>query len=83
MHASGWPREREIEKLGLVADAVATQPDVPTVDLDLPRIAVFDLVQHGKVGWVRLAFDPIRDSLRPHSTGSRPGRSASREPTSS
>jgi len=48
----------EVEKLGLVADIVAAQPDVPTVDLDLPRIAVFTTWSNTeKVGWVRLAFD--------------------------
>lgn len=48
----------EIEKLGLVADALPSSPDVATVDLDLPRIAVFTTWSNTeKVGWVRLAFD--------------------------
>jgi hypothetical protein len=48
----------EIEKLGLVATALSALPDVPTVDVDLPRIAVFTTWSNTeKVGWVRLAFD--------------------------
>jgi hypothetical protein len=49
---------REIENLGLVATIVPSMPDVETVDLDLPRIAIYTTWQNTeKVGWVRLAFD--------------------------
>ena len=48
----------EIAKLGLVATAAASAPAVETVDVDLPRIAVFTTWSNTeKVGWVRLAFD--------------------------
>ena len=48
----------EVERLGLVADVATTTFDVPTADLDLPRIAVFTTWSNTeKVGWVRLAFD--------------------------
>jgi hypothetical protein len=48
----------EIEKLGLVATAAPAAPEVDTVDVDLPRIAVFTTWSNTeKVGWVRLAFD--------------------------
>jgi hypothetical protein len=47
-----------IEALGLTATAVSAAPDVETVDLDLPRIAVYSTwASTEKVGWVRLAFD--------------------------
>ena len=49
---------KEIESLGLVATAVATAPQVETVDVDLPRLAIFTTWSNTeKVGWVRLAFD--------------------------
>jgi Zinc carboxypeptidase len=49
---------QEIEKLGLVATALASAPDVATTDVDLPRIAIFTTWSNTeKVGWVRLAFD--------------------------
>jgi hypothetical protein len=49
---------KEIESLGLVAAAVGAEPRVPTVDVDLPRIAVYTTWSNTeKVGWVRLAFD--------------------------
>ncbi len=48
----------EIERLGLVAASLPAEPDVPTVDVDLPRLAVFTTWSNTeKVGWVRLAFD--------------------------
>ena len=48
----------EIEKLGLVATALPAAPDVATVDVDLPRVAIFTTWSNTeKVGWVRLAFD--------------------------
>ncbi len=56
--ADGPGVRAEVEKLGLVAAATATAPDVPTVDVDLPRIAVYTTWSNTeKVGWVRLAFD--------------------------
>jgi hypothetical protein len=49
---------QEIEKLGLVATALPSAPEVATTDVDLPRIAVFTTWSNTeKVGWVRLAFD--------------------------
>jgi hypothetical protein len=49
----------EIEKLGLVATAAAAAPaELKTIDVDLPRIAVYTTWSNTeKVGWVRLAFD--------------------------
>jgi hypothetical protein len=50
--------KQEIEKLGLTAARLNTMPDVQTVDVDLPRIAIYTtFVNTEKVGWVRLAFD--------------------------
>ena len=49
---------KEIETLGLQATAVSAAPQVDTVDVDLPRIAVYTTwANTEKVGWVRLAFD--------------------------
>ncbi|HUQ86105.1 MAG TPA: hypothetical protein VM096_01020, partial [Vicinamibacterales bacterium] len=49
---------REIETLGLQALAVQSAPDVQTMDVDLPRIAMYTTwINTEKVGWVRLAFD--------------------------
>jgi hypothetical protein len=49
---------REIENLGLVAAVLPSMPDVPAVELDLPRIAIYSTwMNTEKVGWVRLAFD--------------------------
>ena len=49
---------QEIEKLGVMATAMASAPAVATVDIDLPRIAIFTTWSNTeKVGWVRLAFD--------------------------
>jgi hypothetical protein len=49
---------REIETLGLTATALATAPAIETIDVDLPRIAVYSTwMSTEKVGWVRLAFD--------------------------
>jgi hypothetical protein len=49
---------KEIESLGLVAAALPAMPDVETVDVDLPRIAIYTTwANTEKVGWVRLAFD--------------------------
>ena len=49
---------KEIESLGLVATAQAAAPTVETVDVDLPRLAIYTTWSNTeKVGWVRLAFD--------------------------
>jgi hypothetical protein len=49
---------KEIETLGLTGTAVATLPAVDTIDVDLPRIAMYSTwMSTEKVGWVRLAFD--------------------------
>jgi hypothetical protein len=50
--------KKEVESLGLVATEVATAPSVETVNVDLPRIAMYTTwANTEKVGWVRLAFD--------------------------
>jgi hypothetical protein len=49
---------KEIESLGLVAVAMSSAPETTTVDVDLPRIAIYTTWSNTeKVGWVRLAFD--------------------------
>ena len=49
---------KEVESLGLVATAAASAPSVETVNVDLPRIAIYTTWSNTeKVGWVRLAFD--------------------------
>lgn len=49
---------QEVEALGLTGAALAAGPDVETVDLDLPRIAVYSTwMNTERVGWVRLALD--------------------------
>ncbi|MGE3275175.1 MAG: M14 family zinc carboxypeptidase [Vicinamibacterales bacterium] len=49
---------KEVEALGLVAAVLPAMPEVETVDVDLPRIAIYTTWQNTeKVGWVRLAFD--------------------------
>jgi hypothetical protein len=49
---------QEVQALGLVAAALPAMPDVRTVDVDLPRLAVYTTwANTEKVGWVRLAFD--------------------------
>ena len=50
--------KKEVESLGLSASAVAAAPAVETVNVDLPRIAIYTTwANTEKVGWVRLAFD--------------------------
>jgi hypothetical protein len=50
--------KKEVESLGLIATAVASAPSVETINVDLPRIAVYTTWNNTeKVGWVRLAFD--------------------------
>jgi len=47
-----------VEALGLRAAAIASAPNVPMHDLDLPRVAVFSTWGSTQdVGWVRYAFD--------------------------
>ena len=49
---------KEVAALGLSATAVAEAPKVQTVELELPRLAVYTTWSNTeKVGWVRLAFD--------------------------
>ncbi|HWX41916.1 MAG TPA: M14 family zinc carboxypeptidase [Blastocatellia bacterium] len=48
----------EVERLGLTAAALSTMPDVQTVVLGLPRIAVYSTWGNTQeVGWVRHALD--------------------------
>jgi len=50
--------ELAIESLGLTAAALTARPDVPTHDVDLPRLAMFSTWGNTQeVGWVRHAFD--------------------------
>ena len=50
--------KKEVASLGLVATQAASVPSVETVDVDLPRIAMYTTwANTEKVGWVRLAFD--------------------------
>jgi hypothetical protein len=47
-----------VESLGLTAAALQTDADVPTHELDLPRVAVYSTWGSTQdVGWVRYAFD--------------------------
>jgi hypothetical protein len=49
---------KEVESLGLVATATASTPQVESVNLDLPRVAMYTTWSSTeKPGWVRLAFD--------------------------
>jgi hypothetical protein len=49
---------KEIAALGLVATAATAAPSVETVDVDLPRVAMYTTWSSTeKPGWVRLAFD--------------------------
>ena len=49
---------KEVTTLGLVATTVGNAPDVATVEVDLPRLAMYTTWSNTeKVGWVRLAFD--------------------------
>lgn len=50
--------KKEVASLGLVATQAASVPSVETVNVDLPRIAMYTTwANTEKVGWVRLAFD--------------------------
>ena len=58
MPVVGDRARQEIETLGLVAHGAGVGADVATVDVDLPRIAMYTTWSNTeKVGWVRLAFD--------------------------
>ncbi|HUE90250.1 MAG TPA: M14 family zinc carboxypeptidase [Vicinamibacterales bacterium] len=49
---------KEVNALGLVARHVDSAPSVETIDVDLPRLAIYSTWSNTeKVGWVRLAFD--------------------------
>ncbi|MEW5982678.1 MAG: M14 family zinc carboxypeptidase [Acidobacteriota bacterium] len=49
-----------VESLGLVASRLPVQPDVPTHEADLPRLAIFSTWGNTQdVGWVRYAFDRL------------------------
>jgi hypothetical protein len=49
---------KEVEALGLLATRMTAAPDVATVEVDLPRLAMYTTWSNTeKVGWVRLAFD--------------------------
>ena len=50
--------ELAVESLGLTAAALTSRPDVPTHEVDLPRLAMFSTWGNTQeVGWVRHAFD--------------------------
>ena len=50
--------EQLVQELGLTAVALAERPEVPTHDVDLPRLAMFSTWGNTQeVGWVRHAFD--------------------------
>lgn len=47
-----------VTRLGLEATGLSTMPDVATIDVDLPRLAMFSTWgRTQEVGWVRHAFD--------------------------
>jgi hypothetical protein len=50
--------EAAVEELGLTAVGLESDPEVPTHELDLPRIAMYSTWgSTQEVGWVRYAFD--------------------------
>jgi hypothetical protein len=56
--ADGERLELAVESLGLTASALSERPDVPTHEVDLPRMAMFSTWGNTQdVGWVRHAFD--------------------------
>jgi hypothetical protein len=58
VESAGDRVKKEVESLGLVAAATASAPAVDTVNVDLPRIAMYTTWSSTeKPGWVRLAFD--------------------------
>ena len=58
IESNGDRVRKEVESLGLQAAAVAAAPSVETVNVDLPRVAMYTTwANTEKVGWVRLAFD--------------------------
>lgn len=58
VESAGDRVRKEVESLGLVATAAASAPGVETVNVDVPRVAVYTTWSSTeKPGWVRLAFD--------------------------
>jgi hypothetical protein len=58
VESAGDRVRKEVESLGLQAAAAASAPPVETVNVDLPRVAMYTTFANTeKVGWVRLAFD--------------------------
>jgi hypothetical protein len=58
VESAGDRVRKEVESLGLVATAVTTAPTVETVNVDVPRVAMYTTWSSTeKPGWVRLAFD--------------------------
>ncbi|HKJ03834.1 MAG TPA: M14 family zinc carboxypeptidase, partial [Longimicrobiales bacterium] len=56
--SSGDRIQAAVKELGLTAVGLSAAPDVPTHELDLPRIAMFSSWGSTQdVGWVRYAFD--------------------------
>jgi hypothetical protein len=56
--SSGTRVRDAVASLGLQATAMSAPPQVETIDVDLPRLAVYTTwANTEKVGWVRLAFD--------------------------
>lgn len=48
----------QVEALGLTAVGLEEEPEVPTHELDLPRIAIYSMWgSTQEVGWVRFSFD--------------------------
>ena len=57
-NAAGATLTAAVKRLGLEATGLASPPDVATVPVDLPRLAVFSTWgRTQEVGWVRHAFD--------------------------
>lgn len=58
IESAGDRVRKEVQSLGLVATAAASAPSVETVNLDVPRVAMYTTWSSTeKPGWVRLAFD--------------------------
>ena len=78
IESAGDRVRKEVASLGLVATAAASAPTVETVNVDLPRIAMYTTwANTEKVGWVRLGVRSLGDPVRSDPQGSRAGR---REP---
>ena len=58
VESAGDRVRKEVASLGLVAAATGSAPQVETVNVDLPRVAMYTTWSSTeKPGWVRLAFD--------------------------